>query len=105
MPITIIIFDVYILGNDYILGRKGKATCPGGDVITRSSLCKEGCKELNIPFQNKNMKSGQLCYKDGKGKCYQNGLNGAGASLICEKGKMEAWIIFVEIFIRRNITR
>ena len=73
-------------GNDYFLGRKGKTTCSGGDVITRSGLCKEACKELGIPFNNKDMKTGKICYKDAKGKCYQDGFNGAAAFMICEKG-------------------
>ena len=68
------------------MGRKGKSTCSGGDVITRSGLCKEACKELDIPFKNKDMKTGEICYKDAKGKCYQDGFNGVGAFMICEKG-------------------
>ena len=32
------------------------------------------------------MKTGKICYKDAKGKCYQDGFNGAGAFMICEKG-------------------
>ena len=80
-------FEIYFFsGNDYFLGRKGETTCSGGDVITRSSLCKEACKELGIPFKTKDMKTGKICYKDAKGKCYQDGFQGAGAFMICEKG-------------------
>ena len=32
------------------------------------------------------MKTGEICYKDTKGKCYQDGFNGVGAFMICEKG-------------------
>ena len=69
------------------MGRKGRTTCEGGDVITRSSLCKEACKELGISFKTKDMKTGKICYKDAKGKCYKDGFQGAGAFLICEKGR------------------
>merc|ERR1712154_119767 len=78
-----------ISGNYYLLGRKGKAFCSGGDVITRSGLCKDACTELDIPYKKKDMKSGKICYKDAKGKCYQDGLNGAGASVICEKAQCD----------------
>ena len=31
------------------------------------------------------MIDGLICYKDQAGNCYQNGLNGRGASMVCEK--------------------
>jgi len=86
-----------ISGNYYFLGRKGRTTCAGGDVITRSSLCKEACKELGISFKTKDMKTGKICYKDAKGKCYKDGFQGAGAFLICEKAQCDGLETSVDI--------
>lgn len=40
---------------------------------------------MDISFKETDLQSGQLCYKDARGNCYQNGLNGKGASLICRE--------------------
>ena len=45
--------------------------------------CKQACKALNVPQIQ--ILGNNLCYKDHQGNCYQNGRNGAGASLICTK--------------------
>ena len=73
-----------ISGSRYVLGPKGKTTCSEGDRVTNAGTCRDACRELNISFQENDIQSGYLCYKDARGKCYQNGLNGNGASLICK---------------------
>ena len=62
---------------------KGKISCSNGDFITDAETCKKACDDLKIPKQS--ILGGYVCYKDGKGYCYQNGYNGAGASMICKK--------------------
>merc|ERR1711894_808553 len=69
-----------ISGSQYFLGSKGKATCSGGDVITNSGTCREACSALDISFKEQDIKSGYPCYRDVRGKCYKNGLDGDGAS-------------------------
>ena len=49
--------------------------------------CKEACKALNVPQIQ--ILGNNVCYKDIHGNCYQDGKNGAGATLICKKyGKL-----------------
>ena len=45
--------------------------------------CRVACKILDIP--QKQILGGNVCYKDSQGNCYQNGRNGAGDSLVCQK--------------------
>ena len=86
-----------ITGSQYFLGSKGKATCSGGDVITNSGTCREACSALDISFKEQDIKSGYPCYRDSRGKCYKNGLNGDGASMVCENDSEIIFIIFFDI--------
>jgi len=54
-----------------------------GKAIMDEKTCKQACKALNVPQIQ--ILGNNLCYKDHQGNCYQNGRNGAGASLICIK--------------------
>jgi len=67
----------------YFVGTQGKASCSNGDLIYDASTCKNACDELSIPKQE--ILGSYVCYKDSKGKCYQNGHNGGGASMVCKK--------------------
>ena len=62
----------------------GEEDCPGGSKINDISTCQKACNELTIPV--KQLKDGDICYKDREGNCYQNGKNGGGAAFVCKKG-------------------
>jgi hypothetical protein len=65
------------------LGNKGEQDCPGGVSIKDEILCRDACTSLGLPI--KEIINGYVCYKDRRGHCYQNGQNGDGASMVCEK--------------------
>jgi len=67
----------------FVFGVKGTGTCSDGEVIMDKETCETACKELNL--QQKTLLGNHKCYKDGQGNCYQNGENGGGASIICQK--------------------
>ena len=52
-------------------------------MIRDKETCETACKKLNLP--QKTLVDNFICYKDGQGNCYQDGLNGGGAFLICQK--------------------
>lgn len=62
---------------------QGKTSCSNGDLIYDATTCKNACDELSVPRQQ--ILGGYVCYKDSKGKCYQDGYNGGGASMVCKK--------------------
>ena len=68
---------------EYVLGPKGSGSCSEGTQIMEKYPCIEACRALNLPLAK--ILGNQKCYKDQQGKCYQNGRQGAGASLICRK--------------------
>ena len=60
---------------------RGKTSCSGGNLISDKETCITACDDLKIP--KKSILGGYVCYKDSRGYCYQNGHNGAGASMVC----------------------
>ena len=68
-------------GQDYYLETRGKTSCSGGNLIKDKEACILACDDLKIP--KKSILGGYVCYKDSRGHCYQNGHNGAGASMVC----------------------
>ena len=68
---------------NFILGVKGSGVCSEGTQITDETTCREACRTLNIPQAE--ILGYNKCYKDRHGKCYQNGHQGSGASMICKK--------------------
>ena len=68
---------------EYVLGPKGSGSCSEGTQIMDEASCREACRALNLPLAE--ILGNQKCYKDHEGKCYQNGRQGSGASLICKK--------------------
>ena len=75
----------------YFLGNVGKEDCPGGSKINDISTCQKACNELKIPV--KQLKDGDICFKDREGNCYQNGKNGGGAAFVCTKGTIVPKIV------------
>ena len=69
-------------GPGYYLERKGKTSCAKGYTINDLATCKKACDYLKLPKQS--IVGGNVCYKDSRGNCYQDGWNGAGASIICK---------------------
>jgi len=69
--------------SEFYFESRGSLRCAMGKAIMDEKTCKEACKALNVPQIQ--ILGDHLCYKDSQGKCYQNGENGAGASLICKK--------------------
>ena len=62
--------------------------CVMGKAIMDEKTCKEACNALNVPQIQ--ILGNNVCYKDFHGNCYQDGKNGAGATLICKKyGKLQ----------------
>ena len=77
---------IYIFtGDTFFLGVKGKYDCSAGEkgFITDGTQCRTACKKLGLPL--KQILGRYACYKDRKGNCYQDGHNGAGASLVCKR--------------------
>ena len=75
---------------EFYLASRGSLRCPIGKAIMDEKTCKQACKALNVPQIQ--ILGNNLCYKDHQGNCYQNGINGAGASLICTKyGELWKW--------------
>jgi len=72
--------DVCGTGQDYYLETR-KTSCSGGNLIKDKETCIGACGDLKIP--KKSILGGYPCYKDSRGYCYQNGHNGAGASMVC----------------------
>ena len=69
----------------YILGDLAARKCPNGySSITDSSGCIKACDHMGISSGSA-ISGGHPCYKDGGGKCHQNGQNGGGASFLCRK--------------------
>ena len=62
--------------------RKGKTSCTKGNTIKDRATCKKACDYLKLSKQS--IVGGNVCYKDSRGNCYQDGWNGAGASIICK---------------------
>ena len=50
------------------------------------STCREACQALNIPQVE--IYGHNKCYKDRHGRCYQNGYQGSGASMLCKKSEI-----------------
>ena len=71
---------------NFILGVKGSGVCSEGTQITDETTCREACRTLNIPQAE--ILGYNKCYKDRHEKCYQNGHQGSGASMICKKSEM-----------------
>jgi len=71
---------------NFILGVKGSGVCPEGTQITDETTCREACRTLNIPQAE--ILGYNKCYKDRHEKCYQNGHQGSGASMICKKSEI-----------------
>ena len=68
---------------EFYVESRGSLRCAMGKAIMDKQTCKEACRALNAPQIQ--ILGNNLCYKDFQGNCYQNGRNGAGASLICKK--------------------
>ena len=52
-------------------------------MIRDKETCETACQKLDLP--QKTLLGNFRCYKDEQGDCYQNGQNGGGASIICQK--------------------
>ena len=83
------------MAKEYFFGNKGSLNCPDGETITEVATCKHACGQLNVPMVN--LQDDNLCYKDYTGQCYQDGHNGAGASLVCKRGNFVTKV-FVSFF-------
>ena len=80
-PVIDRLYDNLGTGQDYYLETRGKTSCSGGNLINDKETCITACDDLEIP--KKSILGGYVCYKDSRGYCYQNGHNGAGASMVC----------------------
>jgi hypothetical protein len=68
----------------YKLGSRGAKSCTnGGEPITDPEGCSSALTSLGIPIVGV-VSGSAVCYKDGRGNGYNNGLNGGGAYLICK---------------------
>ena len=67
---------------EYVLGPKGSGSCSEGTQIMEEVSCREACRTLNLPLGT--VLGNHKCYKNHEGKCYQDGRQGSGASLICK---------------------
>ena len=77
-----LICNVVGTSGQYVFESKGSGSCSNGEALTSTKSCHEACSTLNLPEKGK-FEDGMPCYKDYQGNCYQNGLQGDGASLIC----------------------
>ena len=67
---------------EYVLGPKGSGSCSEGTQIIDEASCREACRTLNLPHGI--VLGNHKCYKNKQGKCFQDGRQGSGASLICK---------------------
>ena len=87
------IFSTFIKWNiersewNFILGPKGTGVCSEGALIMDETTCKEACRALNLP-QIAIHGNGKKCYKNDREKCYQDGWEGSGASMICKTSEL-----------------
>ena len=79
-----LISDILILVQ-FGFGIQGSGICSKGETIKDKTLCKDACRELDLP--QKQILGDFECYKSKTGDCYQNGQNRAGASMICKISK------------------
>ena len=75
-------------GKGYYLERRGRTSCSNGNLIKDGTECRKACDHLKIPKQS--ILGRNVCYKDAKGYCYQDGWNGAGASMVCTSSSSAA---------------
>ena len=67
---------------EYYFERRGKTSCTKGDTINDKATCRKACDYLKL--SKRSIVGGNVCYKDSRGNCYQDGWNGSGASIICK---------------------
>merc|ERR1712110_668067 len=65
----------------YIFAR----TCAAGAEIENAAECRAACNQLQLDINEKLMKNGRPCYKNGRGQCAQKGTIGNKAMKICKK--------------------
>ena len=66
----------------FFLGKKGEKDCQGGAPVTDKATCESACIKLDLPV--KKLSDGFVCYKNKKGKCFQNGKNDKKSRLVCK---------------------